>query len=245
MAWSTYIKVAIAAFVGKLLAVVFVAASVMIGFGPDKWASFLVEGFPAWITPSIVRTTFLLLAALVSVQLVWPLISYAINAVPNAIWRRSGVMITGLLIFVVGIVCVAVGAKIVYNAANSTRAVVSAITPRTANATPTTLHPPLSPSGSGSADNQNYIAVGLMKAREDLLSLKKENLTCAALNQWQARADTFTRLAHAEGIGVHNPISQYLGACQNITDVEILDKIRTGIVRLLDQGIEAARNRSG
>jgi hypothetical protein len=87
---------------------------------------------------------------------------------------------------------------------------------------------------------RKYAIDGLMNARDDLLSLKRENLSCDALSSWQARADAATRLAHANGIGVHNPISQYLGACKNITDVDLLDAIRGDIVRLLNQGIQGA-----
>jgi hypothetical protein len=87
---------------------------------------------------------------------------------------------------------------------------------------------------------RRYAMEGLIKARGDLLGIKKESLSCDALSAWQSRADAATRLAHANGIGVHNPISQYLGACRNITDVELLDAIRADIIRLLDQGIRSA-----
>lgn len=86
-----------------------------------------------------------------------------------------------------------------------------------------------------------YIVDGLTKAREELLSIKKENLSCNALSQWQERADTTTRLAHANNVQIHNPISQQLSACRNITDVELLNAIRMSIVNLLDRGIQAAK----
>jgi hypothetical protein len=87
-----------------------------------------------------------------------------------------------------------------------------------------------------------YIADGLTTAREDLLNIKKDRLSCNEMSAWQARADTSTRLAHAKGIQIHNSIAQHLGACQKVTDVELLDAIRTSIVQLLDQGIESAKN---
>jgi hypothetical protein len=87
---------------------------------------------------------------------------------------------------------------------------------------------------------RKYIFDGLTNARDDLLSIKKDNLSCDALNAWQTRADAATRLAHANGIGIHNPISQYLGACQKSTDIELLEAIRMSIVQLLNQGIQAA-----
>ena len=40
-----------------------------------------------------------------------------------------------------------------------------------------------------------YIVDGLTKAREDLLSIRKEDLSCNALSQWQERASTAARLA--------------------------------------------------
>jgi hypothetical protein len=44
--------------------------------------------------------------------------------------------------------------------------------------------------------------------------------------QWQVR--------------VHNPISQYLGACGNTTDSILLEALRGSIVKLLEQGMQAA-----
>lgn len=90
-----------------------------------------------------------------------------------------------------------------------------------------------------------YIVEGLMKARDELLAIKKEDLSCDALAQWQGHASTATRLAHANGIGIHNPITQHLSACQNITDTEMLNAIRMSIVGLLDQRIQAARAGGG
>jgi hypothetical protein len=89
-------------------------------------------------------------------------------------------------------------------------------------------------------DIRRFVLDGLGKARADLLSIRKEDLSCAALSAWQQRADAATRLAHANGIGIHNPISQYLGACGNTTDPNLLEALRGSIVKLLDQGIQAA-----
>ncbi len=90
-----------------------------------------------------------------------------------------------------------------------------------------------------------FIVDGLTKARADLLGIKKEELSCNALAQWQERASTATRLAHANNIQIHNPISQHLSACQNSTDVELLSAIRMSVVNLLDQGIQAVRAGGG
>jgi hypothetical protein len=93
-----------------------------------------------------------------------------------------------------------------------------------------------------SNDIHRYIVDGLTKAREDLPQIKKESLSCETINAWQTRADTATRLAHANGISIHNPISQHLSACQNVTDVELLDVIRSNIVQLLNKGIQSAKS---
>ena len=61
----SYIKAGIGALVGKLLAALFIAICAAFGFGPDKWAAFLVKGLPTWITPIKVRIAFLILASLV------------------------------------------------------------------------------------------------------------------------------------------------------------------------------------
>jgi hypothetical protein len=122
MALSTYIKVAAAAFVGKLLAVIFVAISVLIGLGPDKWASFLLEGFPSWVTPGVLRTAALILAVSVLVQLVWPLLSRAIDLLPIAENRTRIVMLIGLALLACGVLSSAVGVKLIYAASNVSKA---------------------------------------------------------------------------------------------------------------------------
>ena len=101
-----------------------------------------------------------------------------------------------------------------------------------------------SPGRSAPTGTQKIIVEGLTKARSDLLSIKKGNLTCAALSEWQNGASATTRLAHATGIGIHNPISNYLGACQGIADVEKLEAIRDSVAYLLKRGIDAAGGQS-
>jgi hypothetical protein len=112
--------------------------------------------------------------------------------------------------------------------------------PAQAAVVPTTAAPVPKPT-SQPDDLRRFVLDGLTKARADLLSIQKVDLSCAALDAWQARADAATRLAHANGIQIHNPISQLLAACKNTTDPELLEALRGGIVKLLDQGIQAAR----
>jgi hypothetical protein len=106
---------------------------------------------------------------------------------------------------------------------------------------PTAVAPPPTPKPTVEPnDIRSFVLDGLRKARADLLSIKREDLSCATLSAWQQRADAATRLAHANGIGVHNAISQYLGACGNTTDPNLLEALRGSIVKLLDQGVQAA-----
>lgn len=57
-------------FFGKIVASIFVAAYFLLGFGPDKWAEFMIEGFPVWMswfTPDMARAAFFLLGGLTTV----------------------------------------------------------------------------------------------------------------------------------------------------------------------------------
>ncbi len=141
----------------------------MIGFGPERWARFLLEGFPDWVTPALLRTAIFLLAASVSVQLVWPLLSLAIDKLPIAKWSRSGVMITGILIFIAGVASAAIGARVIYNASGTMRTqVVSA--PIIPVPEPTTSAPPqLAPSTPPSPEDiQKQHRRSLLEARSKL-----------------------------------------------------------------------------
>jgi hypothetical protein len=50
---------------GRLLAALLIAVCVVLGFGPDRWAAFVIGGLPLWITPPALRLALLLLAAVV------------------------------------------------------------------------------------------------------------------------------------------------------------------------------------
>lgn len=52
----------------------------MLGFGPDNLVNWLLSDFPAYITPSIARTSLLILASIVMASLLWPLLQR---------WRQS------------------------------------------------------------------------------------------------------------------------------------------------------------
>jgi hypothetical protein len=151
--------------------------------------------------------------------------------------RRKGTKkLLAALLIAGGITATISGLVILFDASPATKSKeIAASGPAPTPSTPQSAAPKAQPTGV-----HKYIVEGLTKAREDLVGIKKEELSCDALAAWQARADTATRLAHANGIGIHNPISQHLSACRNIADVELLDAIRTSIVQLLDQGIQAA-----
>jgi hypothetical protein len=84
----------------------------------------------------------------------------------------------------------------------------------------------------------DVISKGLTKARDDLLAIPKNELSFERLSAWQAEASAATRTAHANGIGVHNPISNFIGAVQGVTDKDHLEAVRMQIVELLNAGIK-------
>ncbi len=60
-----------AGFFGKLAGALFIAICLGLGFGPDKWAKFIMTGLPSWVTPGRAQAVFLTLAALTFVALAW------------------------------------------------------------------------------------------------------------------------------------------------------------------------------
>jgi hypothetical protein len=93
---ETWAKVGIAAFIGKVFASLFIAVCVVIGFGPEKWAAYLVTGTP--FTPSNLRAGLLVLASAVALNLVFPFIrKIALRVDP---WH---VIVIGLVIAAVGV----------------------------------------------------------------------------------------------------------------------------------------------
>jgi len=48
--------------VGKIIAGLFVAVCIALGFGPEKWAAFMIAELPLWITPTVARFAFVFLA---------------------------------------------------------------------------------------------------------------------------------------------------------------------------------------
>lgn len=65
---DTFLKAMAGSFIGRVLAVTFITACTLMGLGPDKWAAWLINGLPTWITPFIARMTFLALGAIVLVS---------------------------------------------------------------------------------------------------------------------------------------------------------------------------------
>lgn len=89
MELRTWAKVGIAAFIGKLVATLFVAVCVVIGFGPDKLARYLVEG--TQFSPQNLRFLLLLFAAVTATILLGPII------------RKSAARQVGLAVIVIAI----------------------------------------------------------------------------------------------------------------------------------------------
>ena len=93
---ETWAKVGIAAFIGKVFASLFIAVCVVIGFGPEKWAAYLVTGTP--FTPRNLRAGLLVLASAVALNLVFPFIRKIAPRVDP--WH---VIVVGLVIAAVGV----------------------------------------------------------------------------------------------------------------------------------------------
>jgi hypothetical protein len=93
----TLAKVGIAAFVGKIAATLFVALCVVIGFGPDKWAMYLVAGTP--FTPENLRIGLLVFGALVALNLIVPFFRKTIPRV-----EPIHLIAIGLVIAVIGLI---------------------------------------------------------------------------------------------------------------------------------------------
>lgn len=64
-------RIFISAFSGKIVAAIFLAACVMLGFGPEEWINWFLSGFSNYITPGIARGAFLAFALIVAMILVW------------------------------------------------------------------------------------------------------------------------------------------------------------------------------
>jgi len=74
-----------------------VAICYALGFGPDKWAAFLLAGMPFLITPGVARLALLLLGSLTLLSLLWPKI---IGSQP--IWLKIASAAGVCLPFIVG-----------------------------------------------------------------------------------------------------------------------------------------------
>jgi hypothetical protein len=76
-----FLQSAAGAFVGKILAAIFIAVCVAVGFGPDAWATFLLGDLSS-LARIISRIGFLLLAMTVVCFVIWPKL--------RPWWRRLG-----------------------------------------------------------------------------------------------------------------------------------------------------------
>ena len=70
-------------FIGKVVGAIFVAACILLGFGPDKWVKFMIQELPQWFTPNLARAIFLFLAAMVFIILVVPYFLYRRKSIPE------------------------------------------------------------------------------------------------------------------------------------------------------------------
>lgn len=58
-------------FFGKIAAAFFLAICLLLRFGPEEWAKFMIQDLPTWITPGIARTAFLLMGVITAVYLIF------------------------------------------------------------------------------------------------------------------------------------------------------------------------------
>jgi hypothetical protein len=91
--WRTVVST----FIGRILAALFIAICIALGFGPNKWAVFLISGMPVLITPGVVRLVFLLFASATLAALLWEKIF-----TPGSPLRRAASIAIICLPFVVG-----------------------------------------------------------------------------------------------------------------------------------------------
>jgi hypothetical protein len=70
MPFPQWAKVSLAAFLGKVAGALFIAVCVLIGFGPDQWAAYVVKG--SVFTPVVLRSLLLLLGGIVALVLLAP-----------------------------------------------------------------------------------------------------------------------------------------------------------------------------
>jgi hypothetical protein len=62
---------AIGGLLSFILRTILVGVCLILGFGPDKWAAFLMSGLPVLASPSVARLMFLLLASLTILSMIW------------------------------------------------------------------------------------------------------------------------------------------------------------------------------
>jgi hypothetical protein len=61
---STILKSLIGSFLGKIIASIFIAICIFIGFGPDEWAQYIMSGLPNYFSPKITRYCLLTFASI-------------------------------------------------------------------------------------------------------------------------------------------------------------------------------------
>ena len=69
MATKTFWSAFFGAAIGKLIIGLFIAVCVLLGFGPERWATFMISALPLWVSPVIAQRAFLVLTALAIISL--------------------------------------------------------------------------------------------------------------------------------------------------------------------------------
>lgn len=66
---GTFWKAFFGGFFGKVFASLFLAACLLLGFGPDEWAKFVIQDLPWWFTPDIARHILIFLGLMTVIYL--------------------------------------------------------------------------------------------------------------------------------------------------------------------------------
>jgi hypothetical protein len=93
-----------ASFAINIAAMLFAAICTALGFGPDRWAAFLVAGMPFLITPGALRLAFLLSASLTLFAAYWrPITAFSSTlSYTKSVSLRAVTVLVFCLPFVVG-----------------------------------------------------------------------------------------------------------------------------------------------
>jgi hypothetical protein len=163
----------------------------------------------------------------IGISIIFAFVRYAVPAMPKPIaWAgvvagccillatlitQMNITIPAIVLFLVGALCIGGAVKL---SLPSDRPITPGLTEKAAAPAPVPIKPAQhapddpTPIGKQRRPIDDIISNGLTKARDSLLAIPKNELSFERLSTWQVEASAATRTAHANGIGIHNPISR-------------------------------------